>query len=147
MDGSSPIKSLRDDRLRAEKSILRPTISPFADIDGRRCGDIEAHQAHERNNTAATDIVCHRYRRRRMWVYRGSSGIRTKQHRRHRYRLSPISTAADVGISRLIGYTNAMRGLPRPRTPAAMRLVCSASPRAPRPRPYGLRNDGYGAVA
>ena len=31
---------------------------------------------------------------------------RTKQHCRHRYRLSPISTAADVCKSRLIRYTN-----------------------------------------
>ena len=122
-------------------------ISTDTDIDSGRCGYIEAHQAYERNNTAATDVDFLRHRRRRMWGNRGSSGTRTKQHRRPRYRLTPISTAADVGISRLIGYTNALRGLPRPSTPAAMRLVCSASPRAPRPRPYGLRNDGYGAVA
>ena len=62
---------------RTNKTTLRPTISPFADIDGRRCEDIEAHQAHERNNTAATDIDYHRYRRRRMWGYQGSSGTRT----------------------------------------------------------------------
>ena len=40
-----------------------------------------------------------------------------------------------------------MRGLPRPRAPAAMRVVCSASPRAPRPRGYPLRNVGCVAVA
>ena len=54
-----------------------PPISSVTDIDGGGCGYIEAHRVYERNNTAATDIVCHRYRRRRMWVYRGSSGIRT----------------------------------------------------------------------
>ena len=54
-----------------------PPISTITDIDGGGCGDIEAHQAYERNNTATTDIDYHRYRRWRMWGYRGSSGIST----------------------------------------------------------------------
>ena len=83
-----------------------PPMSTFSDIDGGGCGEIKAHQAYERNNTAATDVDFLRHRRRRMWGYRGSSGTRTKQHRHHRYRLTPISVVADVGISRLIRHTN-----------------------------------------
>ena len=57
---------------------------------------------------------------------------------------APISGATRP---RTPAYRWRMRGLPRPRAPAAMRFVCSASPRAPRPRGYPLRNVGCGAVA
>ena len=99
----SPISTVSDVGIsglirQTNEITLRPTISTYTDIDGRRCGYIKVHQADERNNTAATDIDFLRYRRRQMWVYRGSSGTRT-----YRPPLTPITTPKHPHI----GYNRA----------------------------------------
>ena len=61
--------------------------------------------AYHRNEHGRADIDYHRYRPRPMWVNRGSFGIPSQRTRASRYRLSPISTSPDVGLSRLIWHT------------------------------------------